>query len=624
MPDFFDQVLNSTANRICVIAAPESGKTSRILIPKASRVLTDQSIDPQEVLLLTFSRLSAIDLKGRVKTMERVPRASTVHSLCLSFLLAEDNHGMRKRVESILLDFEKETLISDLKLVFPHRRKTDLRKELEKFSAGWATQPHDKVFEENNNQRAFKAAIVSWLSEHEAAMMEEIVYYAVDLARQLTDARFIEDPQYIFVDEFQDLNRLEQEFIEVLAAKSKLVLIVGDPDQSIYSFKYAYPAGIREYADRGDVEDHSGLVTGRCPKSVVAFANQLLRQTSPTRTELLQPLDGAEAGEVHFVQKETQLGEFEFLLRSIGQRIRSGAAAERIIVLVPRKKLGHDFVEHANSRKASVGFPPETIFAFVLKPEFTEKEKEGILLFGLLVKPDSLLHLRAYLGLADNNHFAAEVKKLKEKHGNLANVLKSALGEDYPARRQRIRTVCNRIARLRNFLAAHVEGSATAATILDELFPEGDSEVAGVRKILSQLKEEEDTPAALYGNFVDYIRRVPYDANTVRVMTLMASKGLEEDHVYIMGCNAGNIPGSNRSSHLSDHEHLEEQRRLLYVAFTRAKKSLAVSWSRLIPFHQSRGHYTASVGTTKIGGKLFSRLGISPFLQDLSDVTWET
>jgi hypothetical protein len=89
---------------------------------------------------------------------------------------------------------------------------------------------------------------------------------------------------------------------------------------------------------------------------------------------------------VRFVRKQTQLDEFEFVLRSIGQRASSGATADQIIVLVPRKKLGHDFVEYAISKKAAVGIPAEMKVGFVLKLDFEEKEKENILLFALLIK----------------------------------------------------------------------------------------------------------------------------------------------------------------------------------------------------------------------------------------------
>src|SRR4029077_19258554 len=186
MPEFPETILESIADKICVVAAPGSGKTRRILIPKAKQVLADESINPKEVLLLTFSRLSAVDLRNLVKTsIDRAPRASTVHSFCLAFLLSENNHEARKRVESIVLEFEKESMLSDLKLIFAGTNKHKLRKDLLEFSAAWAVTPHDRTFEENDERRAFKSAVVNWLSEHEAMMMEEIVYFAVDLAKKL-------------------------------------------------------------------------------------------------------------------------------------------------------------------------------------------------------------------------------------------------------------------------------------------------------------------------------------------------------------------------------------------------------------------------------------------------------
>lgn len=375
MSSFFKNILDSNSKMICVIAAPGSGKTSRILIPKTSELLANPEVESKEILLLTFSRLSALGLKNKVEAMKRVPRAATVHSLCLSFLLSEDNHEIRKRVESILLEFEKEDLLSNFKLVFPQKHKRQLKKELEQFSAGWATKPHDQLFEETEERRKFKAAIINWLSEHEAAMMEEIVYYAVDLAKKLRMSQFIDNPQYILVDEYQDLNQLEQEFIEILAVNSKLLLVVGDPDQSIYSFKFAHPEGIRGFAKRADVEQHRCSVTIRCPRRVVAVANQLLQQVEPGRTNFVKSLPNAAQGEVHFVQKKKQEEEFGYILSSVSGRIKTGASAQSIIVLTPRRKLGTDFTNYALSEKEHFGIPSETTFSFVLKPKFTDAEK---------------------------------------------------------------------------------------------------------------------------------------------------------------------------------------------------------------------------------------------------------
>jgi len=111
---------------------------------------------------------------------------------------------------------------------------------------------------------------------------------------------------------------------------------------------------------------------------------------------------------------------------------------------------------------------------------------------------------------------------------------------------------------------------------------------------------------------------------TVRVMTLMASKGLQADHVYIIGCNSGNIPGENRSVHLSEAEHRQEQLRLLYVGFTRAARTLMVSWAREIPFRQARGHNTPAVRTIRRRGQPpVAVVGLSDFLQNLN-AQWET
>lgn len=620
--DLFSQILNSNAKHICLIAAPGSGKTSRALIPKVQKVLAKAGADPKEVLILSFSRLSAADLKKRVG--ETGARASTVHSFCLSLLLSEDNHSIRKRIHSIIFDFERDTLIADLKAIFSSTNKGELKKQLDQFAAGWAINPHDEVFEENDERRAFKHAVINWLDEHEAAMMEEIVYHAVDLANKVTGLELIEKGRYIFVDEYQDLNVLEQQFVDLLAADSELLFTVGDPDQSILSFKYAHPEGIRTRFARTEVEPYSHLRTGRCAKRIIEVARALLQQSEPTRTDLPEALPTNEDGEVHFVRKDTQDDEFKYVLRQISSKVKEGVSPEDIFVLVPKKKLGLEFADYAEKRKEENGLDSETAkFKFIAKPEYSDEEQTRILLLALLANPSSILHFRCYVGIGDASAFAKELIELKRQYGNLGEVFLRANADDFSKKKSRVRRLCDRIATLREFLKSH-EGAQLTPELLDEIFPATDPILMRVRTILNELHEQDDTAASLYEKFTDYIRTIRDEPNTVRIMTLMASKGLETDHVFIMGCNAGNIPGKNRSAHLSDLEHKKEQRRLLYVAFTRAKRTLTVSWARHMLFGGSKGQATDSVGTIKRKGKTYSVLAISPFLQDLPNVKWES
>jgi|GEM_PF-1722266 len=618
-----DEILASDAPKICVIAAPGSGKTKRILIPMAAQILSDQAVSPRNVLLLTFSRLSAKDLKERVADMgDRAPRATTVHGLCLAFLLSENDHDMRNRVESILLDFEKDTLLCDLKLVFPQRDKRDLARDLKAFSAGWAVRPHDEVFEETDDQRRFKAAIVRWLGEQEAAMMEEIVCGAVALAQRLGNSDFITQPRHILVDEYQDLNRLEQKFVNILARESDLLLVVGDPNQSIYGFKFSYPEGITDFSRAEGVSAWSSMVTGRCPRSVVSIANQLIIQADPGTANLLEALRPDE-GEVHFVQKNSQHAEFQHVVDSISARLRAGVTPDNLIVLSPKRKLGADFVEYFNANKVAAGIPEAQSCVFESKQDLSEAEQERVLLFGLLVKPDSLLRIRTYLGIGDDTTRAAEIATIKQRYGNLTAAMRDADPEHFPRRSTRVRRLCQRIIDLRAILAEHNEAENVNA-VVDELFPEEDLEMSRLRKVVKEIAEDGDTLVSLYAKFSEYLRSIPTDNATIRVMTLMASKGLEADHVYIIGCNAGNLPGENRSVHMTDAEYIAEQRRFLFVGVTRARVSLTISWARHIPFGQARQHHTGGLGPRRvIGAPVQMVVGISPFLADLHDVHWE-
>jgi len=616
----YAEILGSTARVIILVAGPGTGKTSGVMIPKASQLLSSEEINHKSIILASFSRMAALDLKKKAKKLDRSPYAATVHSLCLSFLMSENDHAIRSRISSIVLDFEKEALLSDLKIIFPQKNKNELRKDLTLFSAAWSQQPEDEIFEEDDARKAFKRTVINWLAEYEAALMEEIAYHAVKLGRTLPDAPFFQGIKHIFVDEFQDLNKLEQEFIKLASVNADLLVIMGDPDQSIYSFKFAHPKGIDTFADNfEETEKHTLVYTGRCAKKIIAISNQLLLQGEPTRTSLLQALPEKEDGEVHLVRRETQDEEFEYVIGKIRTLIQSGVSPEDILVLSPKKKLGNIFVQYAKDNQQDEN---AVSFAFLQKKDFSLLQQERVTLLGLLANPSSLLRVRTYLGLQDEYNFAKELAQLKEKYGNLSEILKNAKEEDCLPRQQRLKSLCRKITELRDFLSDHTQQQNLTQTI-EELFPEDNEELKELRKILDSVQEEGDSLSSLYSKFTDHMRQITSLPEVVSVMTPLASKGLEADHVFIIGCNNGNIPGERRSDHLSDLEHLEEQRRLLYVAFTRAKKTLTVSWSRYIPFNHARGQNTTSVATRRINGKMWAQVGICQFLGDLENISWE-
>ncbi|MGB7202665.1 MAG: ATP-dependent helicase [Pyrinomonadaceae bacterium] len=612
--EHFDEVLGSAAKRICVIAGPGSGKTKGIIIPKA-KALIEAEVEGSAILLLSFSRMSAADLKNRVKALDKIPIASTVHAFCLSYLLRENDHAIRDRIDSIAIDFELDFLVNDLKLLFPKENRRDLSKALKAFSAGWAVLPHDQVFEEDDFRRRFKGAVVNWLAEHKAVMMDEIVYFALDHLRKVGKPEYLNPIRYIFVDEYQDLNRLEQEFIETIADGADLFLTAGDPDQSIYSFKFAHRSGIVDFFERADVHGISLPYCGRCAVNILNVANQLLVQEKPDRVDLPLPLPDKPDGEVFLLKPfDSQEKEFCFVFEAIRTQIEKGSSPSDTLVLVPKYKLGKDFVDYTNERATEL--PEGVNFKLVNTPKFSSAQQEQILLLALTVNPGSIIHSRSFIGLPDAKGFAGELAQLKNHYGGWESLLKNATPDDFSKKNKRLRQTCERIVSLRESLP-HLS-QLSVVEIIDSLFPADNVEFADINALLKELATDQDSISDAFLKFLDKIRTIPEDEQTVRVMTIMASKGLESPNVFILGCNAGNVPGTNRSDTLSDHEHNQEQRRLLYVGFTRAQSSLTVTWSQNIPWAESKGQATPGVRTLKINGKVVARVGICPFIQDLA------
>ncbi|MFA5714488.1 MAG: ATP-dependent helicase [Candidatus Paceibacterota bacterium] len=613
----YKSILESSAKKVSVIAGPGSGKTKNVLIPMAQNLIK-KGVDEKEILILSFSRLSAIDLKNRVEGIGSEIRASTVHSFCLSFLLSEDGHDIRSRIDSFLLDFEKKFLFHDLKIIFPTTDIRKMEKTFNEFSAGWAIKPHDEVFEKNEDQRKFKRAVIYWLEEHKACMLDEIIYFGLDLARKNPSSPHIDNVKYILIDEYQDLNQLEQEFISILADNFELLLVVGDPDQSIYSFKFAYPSGIVDFSNQEDVEDYFLDYCGRCAKKILGVANQLLLQNDPARKQLPLSLPGKEDGEFTLKSFNDQEEEFAYIYQSILTLLEKGIQPKEIMVLFPRKNLGsefYNFTEKNNRLLKEVNEDAEFLFSSNIK--FNNKEQEQILLLSLLINKDSVLHIRAYLGLNDDKTYANEIKEVKDKYGNLNDFINNVNLDDFPRSKRRVRELCNRAIHLKEILDS-LDKSLPIGDIIDNLFPSGDVDLVNLNLMMKSLVEPGDDIDNLYRKFIDQIKTVPIKDDAIRIMSIMGSKGLDSDHVFILGCNAGNIPGENRSDYLSDQEYKKEQRRLLYVGFTRARKSLTVTWTKYIPYAQALRQHTAIAGTVTRGGEKYCCVAMSEFLQDLN------
>ena len=142
----------------------------------------------------------------------------------------------------------------------------------------------------------------------------------------------------MLADEYQDLNKAEQTAIAYLSEKAH-ICIVGDDDQSIYSFKHAHPEGIREWKnDSRGCADFEMAECQRCPTDVVEMANSLIDHNKQRDKRELKPIDAKGKGEVQIVQLVNSEIEAKWIAKKVKELLDKGVQPSEIIVLVQRKK----------------------------------------------------------------------------------------------------------------------------------------------------------------------------------------------------------------------------------------------------------------------------------------------
>jgi len=321
----WDNGLSGVAKRIAaseqspirVIAGPGTGK-SLVLKRRVARLLQIGS-NPSDILALTFTRNAAANLVEDLKELgtERSGdiRVGTLHSYCYSLLLKREVLERTGRYPRPLLSFRKNAvlqyeaapLLQDIIRVTKHGTKRDATRTVDAFEAAWARlQSQDPGWPESERDRVFHDTLIAWLRFHRAILIGELVPLALEYLRNNPACLEMTAFKHVLVDEYQDLNKADQVLIDLLSASSNK-FIVGDPDQSIYSFRFANPTGITTFGDtHPGTHDEQLVYCRRCPTRVVELADRLIRHnygvSEPPR---LRPYGANPSGDVSIVQWKT-------------------------------------------------------------------------------------------------------------------------------------------------------------------------------------------------------------------------------------------------------------------------------------------------------------------------------
>jgi DNA helicase-2/ATP-dependent DNA helicase PcrA len=324
---------DSRFNRI--VAGPGTGK-SFALKRRVARLL-EAGVVPARILPVTFTNVAAEDLQREMLQIGVAGcaeiRGSTLHALCMRILGRQNVLEAIGRIPRPLNRFETEPLLYDLPAAFGNKRARN--KRIRAYEAAWARLQHELPGHAPNAQdQAFENALVSWLRFHRGMLIGEIIPHVYRYLRDNPGAPERNLYDHILVDEYQDLNKAEQAVIDLLSNTAHLC-IVGDDDQSLYSFKFAHPAGIRSFpATHPDTRDHEVLECRRCPTRIVEMANSLIAHNQDRESRQLTPWPSNGPGHVAVVQYQTLNDEAVGIAEFIADlTTNQGYAPQDILVL---------------------------------------------------------------------------------------------------------------------------------------------------------------------------------------------------------------------------------------------------------------------------------------------------
>lgn len=555
-----------------VVAGPGTGK-SFALKRRVARLL-EERVAPARILPVTFTNVAAEDLQREmlrigVAGCEDI-RGSTLHSLGMKILSRQNVLQAIGRVPRPLNQFEMEPLLYDLSAEFGNKRAR--QKRIRAYEAAWARLQHEEPgYAQTAQDRRFEQTLVDWLRFHTCMLIGEIIPQVYQYLRNNPAAPECRLYDHVLVDEYQDLNRAEQGVIDLLGGDGHLC-IVGDDDQSLYSFKFAHPAGIRSFADtHPNTTDHEIIVCRRCPTRVVSFANSLIRFNRDRVDRRLSPLDANGVGDVRIQQFDSLNDEVQGIAAYVrGQIEDRERRPEDILILAQRRSIGNPIYEAL----AALGIP--------CKSYYQENElssliaQERMALFKLFANRQDRIALRWLLGYGSNDFRRIAYARIRAHCVDAGTNPWDTMCE-LAAGNLVIPYTTHLVARFREIQVdlEGLNGDGGMLGFVGRWLPEELEDIGEFRALAIELAPTVTTPDDLLSSLIAAVStpEVPPDVTEVRIMSLHKSKGLSSPVVVIAGCVEGLLPAGpdDDMTPAEQQAHLEEQRRLFYVGLTRAK-----------------------------------------------------
>lgn len=568
-----------------VLAGPGTGK-STTMVALLDRLLSQH--DSLRVRMLTFTRAATAELAQKITShSDQVNRPSTIHSFAISILLRNPGTGGFPEPLRIPDTWEYKNLVRPN---LAHRAGVTvsiLNKLIQEMASNWESLTEQMNPEITEADRA--RFIGAWDEQRRIlgyTLLQELPYALHGALNNHDDLDGI-NFDLLIVDEYQDLNACDLDVIRLLSEKGECKVIgTGDDDQSIYSWRNAAPEGIRRFLDTYDqAEDYTLSVTLRCGKKIIEWANHVIQgdpDRPPERTVLV-PLPDSPDGEVGLLNFPGDKSEAKGIATLVESLINDGMEPNDILILMRTDHNGtfsNPIREEIEKLNITCSDPSYVISLL----EMDDNRKLLEMLRLLVNKYDSIswasiLKLTPGVGPTFFRHI---YDKARETGSTFADELLLGFENDFPDGPPSKKKVIEAMSFiLDSFVAVELPtekpemgwgGWIINFTENNDFAPTPTEEFQELLLALDELTEDNQPLDRYLGQIEPLGKDLSLaKSNGVRIMTMGGSKGLTVRATIIAGVEEGLVP--------RPESEVSEERRILYVAMTRAKEYLFCTWA---------------------------------------------
>lgn len=591
------EAVKATEGRVRVVAGAGSGKT-RVLAHRYAFLVNELGISPGNILCLTFTNKAAQEMKSRIARM--VDRGSvndficTIHSFCVKFLRREIYRIGYPKNFTVLDEEDAKSLAKQAMEEFGvDRRKLTAERFLTKVAAlkGYNIDAYIQRHLLPASSPECPDELVRYIRlqlKHYALDYDDLIYFTIYILNHFEDARryWTDKLNYIMVDEVQDCSSDDWKLLNILASGHGNLFVVGDPDQAIYEWRGANPKIFVDFKAATDVILNENY---RSTPDILEIANSII---SNNRNRVPKELYTMRLNERRpaYRHAASEREEAEFIADTIEKGLKNGESARDFAILYRSSFLSRGLEQVLLKRKINYSVWGGVRF-------FERKEIKDVTSYLRLIASDNddmafsrIINLPAR---KFGNASLANLRTMAEQHKvSLMTMLRSAV--DTPKfNRPQFREFISLIDTLRTLSTQIPVSELTDKLLVDSRLAdlyrmdEREDRLENIAELINSMKEYELSHDEDDDRLLDaYLQEIALytnvdaanDKDKVRLMTIHQSKGLEFPTVFITGLTEGVFP-NHRSIRERRKDGEEEERRLMYVAVTRARKMLYLSES---------------------------------------------